>query len=529
MTLSDVSIKNPVFAVMLSAAMIVFGYLGYKGLGISQFPEIDFPVVSITTYRDAADPEPMDFDVTDFVEDAISSVEGIDYVQSSSTAGVAVTTVFLRLSRDIDAAMQDVQNAVSAAMNRLPNDIDPPIISKVNFNKFPVIWLSVHGHRPIQELNRVVDDQLKQQIETIPGCGGVFYGGLRPRNMRVWLDRDKLQSYNLDPLDVMRALRVQHVEKPAGYVQGRLRELNVRVMGEARTPDEFARMPIASRNNQLVRLGDVAVVEDGLADRRSFARFNREPNVGVGVLRATGANVVQVCDEVKRRIPELQKTLPPGVEVSISTDYSLFIKEDIAEVNRALLYGIILTALVTFLFLGSVGTTLNVCISIPTSLVGTFMAMKWCGFTINFMTLLAMSLSVGVVVDDAILVLENIYRRMENGEPRRLAAERGAREISFAAMAATFSIAAIFVPVAFMEGAIGRFFFQFGITCTVAVLLSLVISLTITPMLCAFFLSVRQLHRPKPGVCGGLLGGVVTAWRRAGWALDRWVLDPLLI
>src|SRR5437588_11754398 len=188
MTLSDVSIKNPVFAVMRSTAMVVFGYLGYRDMGISQFPEIDFPVVSVTTYRDAADPEPMDFDVTDVIEDAISSVEGIDYVQSTSSPGVAVTTVFFRLSRDVDAAMQDVQNAVSAAANRLPNDVDPPIISKVNFNKFPVMWLAVHGQKPLKELSTYVDDHLKQEIQTIPGVGGVMYGGLRSRNMRLWLD-----------------------------------------------------------------------------------------------------------------------------------------------------------------------------------------------------------------------------------------------------------------------------------------------------------------------------------------------------
>jgi HAE1 family hydrophobic/amphiphilic exporter-1 len=529
MTLSDLSIKNPVFAVMLSAAMIVFGYLGYRDLGISQFPEIDFPVVSISTYRDAADPEPMDFDVTDFIEDAVSGVEGIDYIQSSSTAGVAVTTVFFRLSRDIDAAMQDVQNAVSAAMNRLPNDIDPPIISKVNFNKFPVIWLSIHGHRPIQILNKFVDDHLKQQIETIPGCGGVMYGGLRSRNMRIWLDQDKLLAFNLDALDVMRALRAEHIEKPAGYLQSVRRELNVRVMGEARTTDEFGKITVVNRNNQIVRLADVAIIEDGLTDRRVFARFNREPNVGVGVMRATGANVVQVCDEVKRRLPELQKLAPPGVEIGISTDYSMFIREDIAEVNNALLFGIILTAVVTFLFLGSIGTTLNVCISIPTSLVGTFLAMKWFGFTINFMTLLALSLSVGVVVDDAILVLENIYRRMELGEKRREAAIRGANEISFAAIAATLSIAAIFVPVAFMKGSIGRFFYQFGITCTVAVLLSLVISLTITPMLCSVFLKVRHMRRPCPKRLGGVFGLLLTPLVWLHWLIDRWVLEPLLV
>jgi len=533
MTLSDISIKNPVFAVMLSAAMIVFGYLGYRDMGISQFPEIDFPVVSITTYREAADPETMDFDVTDIIEDAVAGVEGIDYIQSQSLEGVSVVTVFFHLSRNVDVAMQDVQNAVSAAAKRLPTDIDPPIISKVNFNKFPVIWLSVHGHRPIQEINRFVDDHLKQQIETIPGCGGVMYGGLRPRNMRLWLDRERLQAHNLDPLDVMRSLRNEHVERPAGYLQGVTREMNVRVMGEARTPGEFGLLPLFRRDGQIVRLGDVAVVEDGMADFRSFARFNRETNVGVGVMRATGANVVQVCNEVKSRLPGLrsllQQKLGHDVEIGVSTDYSLFIVDDIEEVKLTLFLGIGLTALVTFLFLGSVGTTLNVCVSIPTSLIGTFVAMKILGFTVNFMTLLALSLSVGVVVDDAILVLENIYRRREHGEARRQAALVGAREISFAAIAATFSIAAIFVPVAFMKGAIGAFFFQFGITVTVAVLLSLVISLTITPVLCAAYLTVRQMRRPSPKAWGGLIGPIVNAVLWLHWLLDRWVLEPLLV
>jgi multidrug efflux pump subunit AcrB len=529
MTLSDVSIKNPVFAVMLSAAMIVFGYLGYRELGISQFPELDFPVVSITTYLDAAAPETMDVDVTDILEDAVSSVEGIDYIQSQSLQGVAVTTVYFHLHRDIDVAMQDVQNAVSAAASRLPNDIDPPIISKVNFNKFPVMWLAVHGGKPMHDLNQFVDDHLKQVVQTIPGVGGVMYGGLRSRTMRLWLDRERLQSYGLDAFDVWQSLREEHVEKPAGYLQSDRIELNVRTMGEARTEGEFRRLPVTTRGGQVIRMEDVAVVEDGLADRRTFARYNRVPNVGVGVMRATGANVVEVCDEVKRRLPELRKMAPPGIEISISTDYSLFIKDDIKEVQEALLLGVVLTAVVTFLFLGSLGTTLNVCVSIPTSLVGTFVAMRLCGFTINFMTLLALSLSVGVVVDDAILVLENIYRRREHGEGKRDAAIRGAREISFAALAATLSIVAIFFPCAFMSGSIGRFFFQFGITVSVAVLLSLVVSLTITPMLCSLFLTVRPMRRPRPPAWGGPVGTVLTLYRRALWVVDRWLLEPLLL
>src|SRR5262249_42661987 len=268
MTLSDLSIKNPVFAVMLSAAMVIFGYLGYQDLGISQFPEIDFPVVSITTYREACDPETMDFDVTDIIEDAVSSVEGIDYIQSQSLEGVSVVTIYFHLSRDIDVAMQDVQNAVGAAMQRLPTDIDPPVINKVNFNKFPVMWLAIHGHRPIAEINDFVDTRLKQQIETIPGVGGVMYGGLRPRTMRVWLNGKQLHAYNLDALDVMRGLRSEHMEKPAGYLQSDKREQNVRTMGEARTAEEFRKLPLVNRGGQIVRLEDVAVVEEGLSARR---------------------------------------------------------------------------------------------------------------------------------------------------------------------------------------------------------------------------------------------------------------------
>jgi HAE1 family hydrophobic/amphiphilic exporter-1 len=236
MRLSDISIKNPVFAVMLSTAMIVFGYLGYRDLGISQFPEIDFPVVSITTNRDAASPEIMDFDVTDILEDAVSGVEGIDYIQSSSLQGVSVVTIYFRLSRDIDAAMQDVQNAVAAAAGRLPNDIDPPTVSKINFNKFPIMWLSIHGNKTLQELNAFVDDVLKKHIQSLPGVGGVMYGGLRPRNMRIWLDREKLKSFNLDAFEVWRSLRDQHVEMPSGYLTSEKREIGDPLPDSIRCP-----------------------------------------------------------------------------------------------------------------------------------------------------------------------------------------------------------------------------------------------------------------------------------------------------
>lgn len=505
MTLSDLSIKNPVFAVMLSAAMIVFGYLGYRDMGVSQFPEIDFPVVSIVITREAASPDIMDGDVTDIVEDAVSGVEGVDYIMSQSLEGTSIVTVYFQLARNIDVAMQDVQNAVSAARRRLPLDIDPPVISKVNPNNLPVLWLTLSGPVPLQRISDFAEKEFKQQIAAIPEVGGVQFGGLQARNIRIWIDRDKLASFNLAADDVKTAIQRQHAELPAGYIKSTLVESNLRTMGEAYSVEEFKKLLLVQRGGMQIYLGDVATIEDGLEDRRSFARYNRMPAVAVGVRKAIGGNLVAVCENVKKELPRLRRMLPKGVELNVPVDYSLFVRENVEELKLTLFLGILLTAIVCFLFLGSLGTTVNICLSIPTSLVGTFFVInygvKLIGmppFTINLMTLLGLSLSVGVVVDDAILVLENIYRHREMGKSRREAALLGAREISFAAIAATLSIMAIFLPVAFMTGTIGKFFFQFGVTVGVAVFLSLICALTLTPMLCAFFLSLHEKKPPRP-------------------------------
>jgi HAE1 family hydrophobic/amphiphilic exporter-1 len=530
MSLSDLSIKNPVFAVMLSAAMIFFGYLGYRDMGVSQFPEIDFPVVSVFISNENASPEVMDGDVTDVVEDAVAGVEGVDYIMSQSMEGASVVTVFFRLSRDIDAAMQEIQNAVAAARRRLPVEIDPPVIAKVNPNNLPVMWMTLSGSRPLHQISDFAEKEFKQQVAAIADVGGVQFGGLQSRNVRIWINAERLHGYNLAAEDVIDAIRRQHAELPGGIIVGRQRELNVRTMGEAYSIAEFERLLVAHRNGQNVYLRDVATIEDGLQDRRSLARYNRLPAVAIGVRKAIGGNLVSVCENVKREIgtPErpgrLRKTLPEGIELNTPVDYSLFVRENVEELKLTLFLGILLTAVVCYLFLGSLGTTINICLSIPTSLIGTFFVvnhgMRLVGmqpFTINLMTLLALSLSVGVVVDDAILVLENIYRHRENGKDRRSAALLGAREITFAAAAATFSIMAIFLPVAFMTGTIGKFFFQFGVTVGVAVFLSLICALTLTPMLCAFFLNVRQHDRQsrlRPfgiplGIVSGVTAGVI--------------------
>jgi multidrug efflux pump subunit AcrB len=525
MSLSDLSIKNPVFAVMLAAAMIVFGWLGYRDMGVSQFPEIDFPVVSVAVSLEAAPPEIMDGDVTEVIEDAVAGVEGVDYIMSQSLEGTSIVTIFFRLDRDIDVAMQDVQNAVSARRRYLPVNVDPPVILKVNPNNLPVMWLALYGSVPRHQISDFAEKQLKQQLAAIAEVSGVQFAGLQARNIRIWVDRDKLAGYNLAAEDVLTTLQRQHAELPAGYIQSKQVEFNLRTMGEAYSIGDFQKLVVAERKGQQIKLGDVAVIEDGTEDRRSLARYNRMPAVAIGIRKAIGGNLVAVCDNVKNQLPRLRRMLPEGMELAVPVDYSLFVRENVEELRLTMFLGIVLTAFVCFLFLGSVGTTLNICLTIPTSLVGTFSALYALNqvmrainvppFTINLMTLLGLSLSVGVVVDDAILVLENIYRHRERGLGRVEAALTGAREISFAALAATLSIMAIFLPVAFMHGIVGRFFFQFGVTVGVAVFLSLVSALTLTPMLCAFFLNLA--HRsPKPPrpfgyPLGFLVGSVVVA------------------
>lgn len=504
--MSDLSIKNPVFAVMVSAAMIVFGWLGYREMGVSQFPEIDFPVVSVVITREAASPTIMDGDVTDVVEDAVAGVEGIDYTMAQSLEGTSIVTIFFRLDRNVDVAMQDVQNAVAGARRRLPLDIDPPVIAKVNPNNLPVLWLTLSGPVPLVQISDFAEKEFKQRLVSIaPEIGGIQFGGLQSRNIRIWVDAQALQAYNLAAEDVLNALQRQHAELPAGYIQSQAIEFNIRTMGEAYSLQEFETLLITERGDQQILLRDVAVIENGLEDRRSLARFNRMPAVAVGVRKAIGGNLVEVCEKVKEALPELRRMLTPGLELNVPVDYSLFVRENVDELKLTLVLGILLTAGVCFLFLGSLGTTINICLSIPTSLLGTFFVINYGvklfgfePFTINLMTLLGLSLSVGVVVDDAILVLENIYRHREEGKPRREAALVGAREITFAALAATFSIMAIFLPVAFMRGIIGKFFFQFGVTVSVAVFLSLLCALTLTPMLCAYFLSVKEELKRRP-------------------------------
>ncbi|MEW6337282.1 MAG: efflux RND transporter permease subunit [Acidobacteriota bacterium] len=504
MTLADISIRNHVFAWVLMIALIGFGIICYtgfggvfKGLGISQNPDVDFPIVSVGVSWEGASPEIMETDIVDPLEDALSTVEGVQRMSSTARMGSASITLEFDIGRDIDAALQDVQTKVSRAMHDLPREVDPPNISKSNPEDQPIIRLALSGDRPPVFLADYVRNVIRPQLQMIEGVGTLDVFGFRDRNVRVWYDAQRLEAHNLTIIDVNRAIQREHLEMPAGRIEGAEREMNVRAQGEAIDIESFRRLVITYEAGAPVRLEDVAVVEDGLEDRRRLNRTLGENSIGFAISKLRGANAVQVGRDIKTKIEVLRQQLPEGLQLNVNWDTTAFIERSINEILFTLVLAALLTSFVCWLFLGSWSTTLNILLAIPTSILGTFIVIYFLGFTLNTYTVLGLTLVVGIVVDDAIMVLENIYRHREQGEGKIRAASVGAREITFAAAATTLAIVAIFLPVAFMKGIIGKFFFQFGVTISVAVLLSLLEALTLAPMRCSRFLEVE--HRGRLG------------------------------
>jgi hydrophobe/amphiphile efflux-1 (HAE1) family protein len=489
MTLADISIRNHVFAWILMFALIGFGILCFtgfgtvfRGLGVSQNPDVDFPVVNVSISWEGASPEIMETDVVDLVEDAVTSVEGVKEVSSSSRQGSGNITVEFELERSIDVALQDVQSKLSQLQRQLPRDIDPPIVSKTNPEDDPIMRIAIAGSRPPTFVADYIRNVVRPQLQIIPGVGEIQLSGFRDRSVRVWYDAVRLEAQGLTVQDVNRAIQREHLEVPAGRIEGAEREMNVRAEGEAIDVEGFRDLVVTYRDGSPVRLSDVAVVEDGLEDRRRLYRAMGEPAIGFGITKLRGANAVQVGRDVRARLAEIEKQLPEGLFLAVNFDTTVFVERAINEILFTLVLAALLTSLVCWVFLGSWSTTLNVLLAIPTSILGTFIVMYVFGFTLNTYTVLGLTLVVGIVVDDAIMVLENIYRHREGGEGKVTAASVGAREITFAAAAATLAIIAIFLPVAFMKGIIGKFFFQFGVTISVAVLISLLEALTLAPM-----------------------------------------------
>ena len=492
MHLPEIAIKRPVFITMVGIALIVFGVVAFPRLALDLFPKVDFPVVNITTKLVGASPEIMEADVTNTIEEAVNTINGVKSITSRSMEEYSIVTVEFQLERNIEQAAQDVRDKVAAVRNQLPRDSDPPVIEKISPEDQPIIWIAVWGDRSIKDLTHYADKILKRDIEKIPGVGSVDMSGGRTRQVRIWIDRKKMDAASLTADDIKQALGREHREVPGGRVENVRTEYIVKTKGEYETPEAFNDLVIAYRHGRLIKLKDIGHAEDGLEDERSITRFDGKTAVGLSVKRQSGENTVAVAERVKAAVAKINP--PQGMHLDITFDQSKFIRRSIEDVQISLWLGAVLAVLIIFVFLRSVRSTLISAVALPTSVIATFAFIQAFGFTLNVMTMLGLSLSIGILIDDSIVVLENIYRRMEEGEPPMHAALEGSSEIGLAVMATTLSIVAVFVPVAFMKGIVGKFFFEFGITVTVAVLISLFVSLTITPMLTSRFLGRTKKH-----------------------------------
>jgi hydrophobe/amphiphile efflux-1 (HAE1) family protein len=488
MKITDVCIEKPVFAWMLMAATVVFGGVAATRIGISQFPDVDFPTINVGVAWEGAAPEVVEHDIVEPIEEAVMQVEGVRNVTSNSRQGGGNITVELDLSRNVDLALQDVQTRVAQVQRRLPRDIEPPVVSKTNPEDQPILWVGLAGPYSPQMLADFARYRVKERLQTVPGVGEIQVGSVE-RNIRIWIDSDKLDERQVAVSEVLTAIGRQHVELPAGRLETAGREVNVRVLGEAFNLEEFRRLVVRDVAGAPIYLSDVAIVEDGFEDVRRISRVNGQPAQGMGIRKQRGSNAVAVAKGVKAEIAEIQKTLPEGMDLGINFDSTQFIEESVHEIQFELLLSVLLTAIICWLFLGSLGATLNVILAIPMSLLGTVACIYFFGFTLNTFTLLGLALAVGIVVDDAIMVLENIFRHGEMKKGRVRAAREGTAEISFAALAATLAVCAIFIPVVFMKGIVGKFFLQFGVTLCIAVLLSYVEAVTLAPARSAQMLS----------------------------------------
>ncbi|MFN7904862.1 MAG: efflux RND transporter permease subunit [Pseudobdellovibrionaceae bacterium] len=492
MNLIDLSIRRPVFAWVLMFALIVFGAVTVNQLGVSQLPDVDFPILSVSVNYEGAAPEVVEADLIDPIEARLLSIEGIKEMRSSAQQGSGRVTLEFDIDRNIDVALQEVQSALSQL--RLPPGVDPAIIRKQNPEEDPIVILSIYGDSDLKEMLRWTDHFLLDQLRFLPNVGEVGIGGFSERNLRIWLNPKKLEAAYLTIADVVEAIQTQHVESAAGQFSEGKRELRVRWKGEASDVDEIGNINILKRGGQIIndrtyRIKDVANVEDGLSDIRRMARVDGKQAVAIQIRKQRGSNEVDVAKAVLGKMEELKGGFPAGFQYRTNIDFTRSTDSTVKLTIEKLWVAALITIVICFLFLGSIPAAINILFSIPTSIVGTFTILYLADFTLNLFTLLALTLSISIVVDDAIMLLENIVRHYRMGKSANQAASDGAKEVLPAAIAATLAVVAVFLPVVFMSGIIGKFFFQFGVTMTAAVLLSLLEAVTITPMRSAAFLS----------------------------------------
>ncbi|HYI96273.1 MAG TPA: efflux RND transporter permease subunit, partial [Bryobacteraceae bacterium] len=463
--LAEICIKRPVFATMLIMALVVLGIDSYTKLGVDLFPKIDLPIVTVTTTLRGAAPEEVETQVSKRIEEAVNTISGIDDLRSTSAEGVSIVAVQFMLDKDPEVGAQEIRDKINRILPELPQDADPPVIEKVATDASPILNVAVSSPRDLRETTKIVDDKIKKSIESLGGVGQVRFVGERERQVQVWLDGEKLFSYNLNVEQIRASLAAQNVEVPGGRVDQGARELSLRTMGRVTNPKDFERIVVANVGGRPIRISDIGYVVDGFEEPRSLARLNGTPAVVLEVRKQAGTNTLDVINSIKTRIAELQASMPSDFKITYTRDQSKFISDSFHAVQEHLVMGGFLAALIVFVFLRNWRSTLIAAVAIPTSIVATYTLMNAMGFTLDQITMLALVLMVGIVIDDAIVVLENIFRFMEekNMTPME-AAIAGTRDIGLAVLATTLSLVIIFLPVAMMSGIVGRFMSSFGYT-----------------------------------------------------------------
>ncbi|HSD91695.1 MAG TPA: efflux RND transporter permease subunit [Methyloceanibacter sp.] len=514
MTLPELSIKRPVFATVMSLVLVLIGLVSYERLSVREYPAIDPPVITVeTTYPGASAPI-VETQVTQVLEDSLAGIEGIDFIASISRQESSQITVTFKLDRNPDYAAADIRDRVGRVRGHLPEEIDEPIIQKREADAQPIMYLAFSSERhSALEITDYADRYVKDQLQTLNGVAEVRLFGDRQYSMRIWLDPERLAAYSLAPQDIEAALRRQNVEVPSGRIESLQREFTVLAETDLRTPEQFNDLIVKDVNNYLVRLRDVGFAELGPLDERRIVRFNGKPAIALGVIKQATANPLEVSNEVSRVLPSITASLPAGMQVRIAHDKSAFIAESIKNVYRTIGEAILLVVFIIFLFLRSVRATLIPLVTIPVSLIGAFALMYAFGFSINTLTLLALVLAIGLVVDDAIVMLENIYRHMEQGLSPVKAALVGSREISFAIIAMTVTLAAVYAPIGFMTGLTGRLFTEFAWTLAGAVIVSGFVALTLSPMMCSKLLRHSAHHNLLYRIIERILQGITAAYR----------------
>jgi len=523
MFLPELCIKRPVLATVMSLLIVLVGVISFLRLTVREYPKIDSPVVSVRTVYKGASPQVIESQVTQPLEDSISGIEGVKTLKSVSREEVSQVTVEFVSDRDPDAAANDVRDRVSRARGRLPDEVEEPVIAKIEADAQAIIWLRLFSDRASAlEISDYADRYVADRLKTLTGVASVIIGGERRYAMRIWLDRERLAAYTLTPQDVEDALRRQNVEVPAGRIESRQREFTVLSESDLRTPEQFNALIIREVKGYPVRLKDIGRAELGPQDERNIVRVDGKPAVGLGVVKQSTANTLAVAQAVKNELPKIRESLPPGMDIGVAFDVSVFIQRSIESVYTVMAEALALVVLVIFFFLRSGRATLIPFVTIPVSLIGAFFLIWMMGFTINVLTLLGIVLSIGLVVDDAIVVLENIHRHIEEGMKPLQAAFRGAREISFAVVAMTVTLAAVFAPLAFATGNTGKLFTEFALTVASAVVVSGFVALTLTPMMCSKLLRRVPSHGRVYNVLERFFGGLSSGYRRAlAWSLRR--------